>query len=600
MSFSRESSNLDATLRGIYSVPQGFGARIRGDLLVRRSWRRAGRNLPVTIQFRGKIYSGATKLDAVQAAHAANPDVGLEHISNAVTPETTAAGVDAHYAARRAQAAPGGVGAAATPPSALLPPAAPEPKISVIQPVRNFAHAIRAIFDAPGMGSAAKIGAGLSREFRGLSRRASEQARTTLEPFMRQVRRLSIDDRLKLIDYIETRTEGGAAWFMKDPTLQPVADALRDVFWRVRNTLEDMPSEARMGFIEDYFPHQWVDPKKAGEFVRQWVARMGEGGFTKKRSIPTLVDGIRAGLVPRTVDPIEAALLYIENAYQFIAHNRTFNEAKDAGYIKLATPGDQPDGWVRLNGRLADRGFVKAWAPEDFARVYNNALSTLAGPAGDVINGLRRAFNVITGIELAWPGFHMSAMAMESIANKIASALSDATRWRLDQTAIKLATSPAAPVTMLRRGAEAQRIYRSLTDGSAEMREIVDLLTSRRFQVRRQGPGGGRVSLLWSGQLFQGDPPRNPADGVERRLEARGPPADRRHGRRRSEEYRQGDGDHDGAAVRIRHSETEEWCGGRAHGELAARPSGRDGRGETGARSRDRQRDRRPVRGDEP
>ena len=60
---------------------------------------------------------------------------------------------------------PGGVGAAVTPPSALLPPAAPEPKISVTQPVRNFAHAIRAIFDAPGMSDEAKAAGGLIREF---------------------------------------------------------------------------------------------------------------------------------------------------------------------------------------------------------------------------------------------------------------------------------------------------------------------------------------------------------------------------------------------------------------------------------------------------
>ena len=320
---------------------------------------------------------------------------------------------------------------------------------------------------------------------------------------MRQVRRLSVDGRFKLVDYIETRIEGGRAWFMKDTTLQPVADALREVLWRVRNTMEDMPSEARMGFVENYFPHQWVDQKKAGEFVRQWVARMGEGGFTKKRSIPTVLDGIRAGLVPRTVDPIEAVLLYIENAYQFIAHNRTFNEAKDAGYVKLATPGDQPEGWVRLNGRLADRGFVKAWAPEDFARVYNNALSTIPGPAADVIHGIRRAFNIITGIELAWPGFHMSAMAMELIANKIASALDDATRWRLDQTAIKLATAPAAPITIMRRGAEAQRIYRSLTDGSAEMREIVDLLARADFRFVGKGRAADEYRFSGADNYFK-------------------------------------------------------------------------------------------------
>ena len=257
-----------------------------------------------------------------------------------------------------------------------------------------------------------------------------------------------------------------------------------------------------MGFIEDYFPHQWVDPKKAGEFVRQWVARMGEGGFTKKRSISH--PGRRYPGGPRASHrrPDRGGALH-RDAYQFIAHNRTFNEAKDAGFIKLATPGDQPDGWVRLNGRLADRGFVKAWAPEDFARVYNNALSTLAGPAGDVINGLRRAFNVITGIELAWPGFHMSAMAMELIANKIASALSDATRWRLDQTAIKLATSPAAPVTMLRRGAEAQRIYRSLTDGSAEMREIVDLLTCADFRFVGKGRAADEYRFSGADNYFK-------------------------------------------------------------------------------------------------
>ena len=104
--------------------------------------------------------------------------------------------------------------------------------------------------------------------------------------------------------------------------------------------------------------HYWKDPAAARVFMNNWMRpKLGSGAQLKKRSIPTISEGIKAGLVPLTDNPIEIAMRYVTNMDHYIAMNEVIEAGRSAGTVKFFTPGSPrvPEGWVTLNGHIAER-----------------------------------------------------------------------------------------------------------------------------------------------------------------------------------------------------------------------------------------------------
>ena len=353
-----------------------------------------------------------------------------------------------------------------------------------------------------------KIGKGdraetLIRNALGVAARDTETTKASFDEYYKAVNALDDNDKVALIGYIEGRTKGAT---ISDPALQPVADAVKTAVDSRKTKLQSLPSTHQMAFIEDYYTHQWENPQQAQAFTKQWFAKQGTGKNLKKRSIPTIADGIAAGLVPKTLNPLETITDYVTNMDRFIAHNAIIDAGravKDVKYYRNPQVAAKL-GLEKLEGRLAMRrtpyGDMQAYAPKDWARVYNNSIAKgwhQWETAGQIFDKLQTASNSITAMELGLSGYHLLTMVNEgsiaSVANSISQAVSSVgaiSRGEMKLGARLLAGSAKSAVTAPFAlgvkpfmGHKAQQVYLGRSAGSAQMRKTMDLLEA----------GGGRA-----------------------------------------------------------------------------------------------------------
>lgn len=335
----------------------------------------------------------------------------------------------------------------------------------------------------------------------GTAARNTLTTQVALEPHYPLVNTLDDPTRLELIRYMEGRSRGAP---LADPRLQAMADDLRTAFEQRKSTLQAMPSHAQMQFVEDYFPHFWKDPNAAANFARSFGAgKQGSGASLKARTVPTIEDGLAAGLTPLTTNPIEATMRYVTSMDRFIAQQKVFDEALGNGTIVYVRPKVMgasglpdsfkvPSGYVALQGRGATNATgAQAYAPENWARIYNNYISRgfagIGQEYGTVYNAARQTNNAITALELSLSGYHALTMAQEAMVNEVARAIQQGGRKSGMLEALKTALkSPAAPVLLARKGGQVERVATGVTPGTPEMRDVVDILTEAgaRFKGR--------------------------------------------------------------------------------------------------------------------
>lgn len=378
-------------------------------------------------------------------------------------------------------------------------------------PIKGFEK----LFSPTTVDANAEVAETLLRGSGGMAARATESTRAELEPFHRTINALPGTDRLGFIDFVEGNTA-------RTPTLTPELTALgqsmKDAFELRKTRLQAMPGTAQAQFIDDYFPHFWKDPNAARQFAQNFGAggagKQGSGASLKARTMPTVADGIRAGLEPLTTDPIEATMRYVASMDRFIAAQQTLDTAKSIGQVKYIKPkvmgaSGNPDsfkvppGWVAIEGRGAQRADgARAYAPEGFARVYNNFISRGihdigAGEYGDAYNAVQRASNAITALELGLSGFHAVTMANEAGISKLATGIHDVVggakaldAMRILRGVGKAASAPAAPITSYLRGRGLEKVYLGQTPGTPDMAKITDLL--EKAGGRGRGAGHAR------------------------------------------------------------------------------------------------------------
>lgn len=369
------------------------------------------------------------------------------------------------------------------------------------------------IFTPEALGSEAEKAVGSIRREQGIAARDTATTAQSIEQFYPTVNALPDVERFDLMKYMEGRSSGATV----NPTLQPLADTLRTAFEQRKAKIAAMPSHQQMQFVEDYYPHFWKDPNAAAGFVASHgVGKQGSGASMKARSIPTIEDGIAAGLQPVTTNPLEATMRYVTSMDKFIAQQRVLQEHVADGTIRYIQPKVMgasghpesfkvPPGYVPLEGRGAVNATGgRAYAPENFARIYNNFISRGfegigTGEYAGAYNAARQTSNAVTALELSLSGYHALTMAQESVVNELARAIQQGGRrgtnpGRAALTALK---APFAPVTLARTGGKVERGALGAGPMTPEMSNIVDILTEAgaRFKGREHAADLGSSAL---------------------------------------------------------------------------------------------------------
>lgn len=332
------------------------------------------------------------------------------------------------------------------------------------------------------------------RSATGAGARDTATTEAALEPFHAKINALPEADRLNFLDYVESRSTKYSGMVMKDPELHALGDSLKTAFDSRMQKLQAMPGTAQAQFIEDYFPHFWKDPAKATSASRDFgggVGKQGSRASLNKRTVPTIADGIAMGLEPSTTNPMEAAMQYVRSMDHFIASQEVLYAAQAQGtvrYIKPKTMGASghpdsfrvPDGWVPIKGRGATRGDgAQAYAPEDWARVYNNFIDRgihKNADWGKMYDAAQMTSNAITSLELGLSGYHAFTMANEAIISDVAKGISEIVGGKPIKAIGTLAKAPVAPIRLAHRGKKVERVYLGLTQATPDFSKIVDLL----------------------------------------------------------------------------------------------------------------------------
>jgi hypothetical protein len=104
--------------------------------------------------------------------------------------------------------------------------------------------------------------------------------------------------------------------------------------------------------IDDYFPHIWKDPDRAKRVFATLISSRpleGSKSFLKQRSLDYFKDGLRAGLVPISDNPIDLYLTKLHEIRKFVAAQDILRETKAIGarkFVYIFEP--PPEGWTRV------------------------------------------------------------------------------------------------------------------------------------------------------------------------------------------------------------------------------------------------------------
>lgn len=373
---------------------------------------------------------------------------------------------------------------------------------------------VQKIFSPETISPEAMNAAALIRQRSGIAARDTETTAAQLESYSKPVSELPTgapvpgqppvtaapDTQLGIMHYIE-----GTGAAPSTPQLRALADTLKQAFAERLTKLQALPQHAQMDFVENYFPHFWKNPALAQSIVTSGgFMKQGSGASLKARTVPTIEEGIRQGLEPLTTNPIDATMHYITSMDKFIASQEMLNTAKADGTIIYRRPTVMgasghssslqgvPPGYTAITGRGAkDATGATAYAPEDWARVYNNYLSKgwadVGEEYGNAYSVMQRGANAITQTLLSFSGYHAFTMAEAGMSNQIAKAVEALSAGKPFDAVKEFAKTPGVPISYAFKGAKLRDVYLGkLAARSPEEKEIVDLITQAGGRMAKQ------------------------------------------------------------------------------------------------------------------
>lgn len=319
------------------------------------------------------------------------------------------------------------------------------------------------------------------------------------------------------------RMETGQA--QPTPELQAVATALRDQLNLWAQKVRSLGPDYLPKVIDDYMGHVWGNYREwakgeANPSASQMQAMgaaigqsktplQGSGAFRKQRTFPTQRDGIAAGLVPMTYNPINLQMMKLREMQKFY-HGVTLvnemkkthiarwiptsqeGEARFAGLVQLDDRAFQP----RLTGKANPAGFGRLepgnyWAPEPAARLFNRYMGEGMGGQNSevrqVFNTVRQAGNMLNQLQLSASGFHATFVTLDTMKSQVALGIQQLARGDVARGALNVTQGilPTSVVTTARLGGQVRAAWLDPQNATPRMQALAD----------RINEASGRVSM---------------------------------------------------------------------------------------------------------
>jgi hypothetical protein len=341
--------------------------------------------------------------------------------------------------------------------------------------------------------------------------RASAIAAHALEAAREQVAHLSPAEQLAVTDRAE-RGERQAS-----PALDEAIGTLRRVQAEWLEKIRSLGPQYLDQAIENYMSHIWSN-------YREWAAGQreaptaeqrdaqnraaaaakrpmrGRGEFLKQRTFETQAEGMAAGLIPATTNPIDMQLLKLRSMQRFYYGTLLAERIKASGLARWVPVDDmhaaQAAGYVKLDDTVfqpryrsdAAYGVIEPgnWmAPEPIATVFNNHFGTsaLREHIPTIYEALRGTGNALNSLQLGFSGFHAMFTALDSMHSQTALGLQQITHGDVGKGIKNIVTAPLAPVSTMRLGSKIRAAYLDPETASPEMRRTVDAMVKGGMRI---------------------------------------------------------------------------------------------------------------------
>lgn len=315
----------------------------------------------------------------------------------------------------------------------------------------------------------------LIRSSSGEKHRLAEQTIDLIRGHKDHIDSMSPADHAALIDH----AQGGNHF----PNFQPTAEQklyLRDRERSMQEweaVLHQLPAADQMQFREKYMAQMYENPQAAGGRVFTGMGKRGSAGSTKQRKYDTYMDAEAAGLIRKYNNPIEIDSRYINSIKDFVISRDVVQRGADAGIIQWfdnpkivgasgspepKVTGGPPPGMKELNGVPMKGNSKTAYAPDDFADVYNNFYDKGFGTTPEkatVVEAVRNSANAWTSLELGLNAYHLFTMANEAVITDLTKGFNNILVGQVRKGLKQIAMSPLAPETMRREGKIFQKEY---------------------------------------------------------------------------------------------------------------------------------------------
>lgn len=167
---------------------------------------------------------------------------------------------------------------------------------------------------------------------------------------------------------------------------------------------------SKAGWIEDYFPHLWEQPQKAGQWAQMRGTAMGSTWFQKPRVFDYIQEGLDAGLKLRSTNPeqlIQYRLLSGADMRSKMELLDDLNKQQLAFPVKELPNGPPANGWFAANTPNRSQWVIR----DDLGPLWKNAVDAKGlwaneGLTGDAFRGWMAFKNLWVPIRLGLSLFH--------------------------------------------------------------------------------------------------------------------------------------------------------------------------------------------------
>ena len=279
-------------------------------------------------------------------------------------------------------------------------------------------------------------------------------------------------------------------------------DTIRSVAKRYEKKIRDVYAAGGHNlpeFVENYYKHWWHPSTTQGEIDEFLRKRQGSSASLKHRTIPTLAEGIEAGLKPRYENPLDTMTHYVHQISNHLVNHDLMNAMRKDPRIgaKWVSKRSIPDGYRKLEGIGTERGGrgiskeidgqqihtgnappMVLVAKDGAARLYNRRISKglsetinehFGATAGKAAKAVQRGGHALVSTKL-FSAFHPILITGKGYASEIGNGIRHLSRGAPIDTIKSLAHMPFAPAVQVYQGAKMGK--RLLEDEGKAMKEI--------------------------------------------------------------------------------------------------------------------------------